>query len=69
MVTDSKVGDYVTLQRGITYKGNLVGKPGPALLGLERYLPVVVSEKVTIRHMEESVLQIYCFIRAIYLSP
>src|SRR5258708_30864744 len=28
------VGDYVTLQRGITYNGNLVGKPGPALLGL-----------------------------------
>lgn len=28
------VGDYVTLQRGTTYKGILVGKPGPALLGL-----------------------------------
>ncbi len=28
------VGDYVTLQRGTTYKGSLVGKPGPALLGL-----------------------------------
>jgi type I restriction enzyme S subunit len=28
------VGDYVTLVRGITYKGNLVGAPGPALLGL-----------------------------------
>jgi type I restriction enzyme S subunit len=28
------IGDYVTLQRGVTYKGNLVGKPGPALLGL-----------------------------------
>ncbi len=28
------VGDYVTLQRGTTYKGVLVGKPGPALLGL-----------------------------------
>jgi len=28
------VGDYVTLQRGPTYKGSLVGKPGPALLGL-----------------------------------
>src|SRR5260370_33188355 len=28
------VGDYVTLERGITYNGNLVGKPGPALLGL-----------------------------------
>jgi type I restriction enzyme, S subunit len=28
------VEDYVTLQRGITYKGSLVGKPGPALLGL-----------------------------------
>lgn len=28
------VGDYVTLQRGTTYRGDLVGKPGPALLGL-----------------------------------
>src|SRR5437879_1641665 len=34
MAAESKVGDYVTLQRGTTYKGNLVGKPGPALLGL-----------------------------------
>lgn len=28
------VGDYVSLQRGTTYAGSLVGKPGPALLGL-----------------------------------
>ena len=28
------VGDYVTLCRGTTYKGLLVGEPGPALLGL-----------------------------------
>ena len=28
------VGDYVTLVRGTTYKGVLVGEPGPALLGL-----------------------------------
>jgi type I restriction enzyme, S subunit len=28
------VGDYVTLQRGTTYMGPLVGEPGPALLGL-----------------------------------
>ncbi|MDD3353290.1 hypothetical protein [Zoogloea sp.] len=28
------LGDFVTLVRGTTYKGNLVGKPGPALLGL-----------------------------------
>ncbi len=28
------VGDHVTLQRGITYSGKLVGEPGPALLGL-----------------------------------
>jgi type I restriction enzyme S subunit len=34
MVGKSTVGDYVSLQRGTTYKGNLVGKPGPALLGL-----------------------------------
>jgi len=34
MAGKDTVGGYVTLQRGITYKGNLVGKPGPALLGL-----------------------------------
>ncbi len=34
MGNNTTVGDYVTLQRGITYKGNLVGRPGPALLGL-----------------------------------
>lgn len=28
------VGDYVTLVRGTTYQGALVGEPGPALLGL-----------------------------------
>jgi len=28
------VGDYVTLVRGTTYQGRLVGEPGPALLGL-----------------------------------
>lgn len=30
----STVGDYVTLVRGTTYEGRLVGEPGPALLGL-----------------------------------
>jgi type I restriction enzyme S subunit len=35
----STVGDYVTLQRGTTYKGTLVGKPGPALLGLGSLQP------------------------------
>ena len=30
----STVGDFVTLVRGTTYKGSLVGEPGPALLGL-----------------------------------
>ena len=34
MASDETVRDYVTLVRGITYKGELVGKPGPALLGL-----------------------------------
>jgi restriction endonuclease S subunit len=34
MAGKDTVRDYVTLIRGITYKGNLVGKPGPALLGL-----------------------------------
>lgn len=33
------VRDYVTLQRGMTYKGALVGKPGPALLGLGSIVP------------------------------
>lgn len=28
------LGEFVTLQRGKTYKGTLVGKPGPVLLGL-----------------------------------
>jgi type I restriction enzyme S subunit len=28
------VGDYFTLQRGTTYKGRLLGMPGPVLLGL-----------------------------------
>jgi len=31
---NATIGDYVTLQRGKTYSGKLVGKPGPALLGL-----------------------------------
>jgi type I restriction enzyme S subunit len=30
----TSLGDLVTLQRGTTYKGALVGQPGPALLGL-----------------------------------
>lgn len=30
----SVLGDHITLQRGTTYKGKLVGMPGPALLGL-----------------------------------
>jgi type I restriction enzyme S subunit len=34
MADEQTLRDYVTLVRGITYKGNLVGKPGPALLGL-----------------------------------
>ena len=34
MGNEATIGNYVTLQRGVTYKGNLVGKPGPALLGL-----------------------------------
>lgn len=39
MGNEKRVGDYVTLQRGITYKGNLVGQPGPALLGLGSITP------------------------------
>lgn len=35
----STVGDYVSLQRGITYQGRLVGEPGPALLGLGSIQP------------------------------
>ena len=39
MAGEKTVRDYVTLVRGITYKGNLVGKPGPALLGLGSIYP------------------------------
>lgn len=34
-----KLADFVTLIRGTTYKGDLVGKPGPALLGLGSIQP------------------------------
>ncbi len=37
-VTDS-LGDFVSLQRGTTYKGSLVGQPGPVLLGLASIEP------------------------------
>jgi type I restriction enzyme S subunit len=33
------VGDYVSLQRGTTYSGSLVGQPGPVLLGLGSIVP------------------------------
>lgn len=33
-VSRTTVDDFVTLVRGTTYKGSLVGSPGPALLGL-----------------------------------
>jgi restriction endonuclease S subunit len=39
MAGEKTVRDYVSLIRGITYKGNLVGKPGPALLGLGSIFP------------------------------
>jgi type I restriction enzyme, S subunit len=39
MANRSTVGDYVALQRGTTYRGSLVGKPGPALLGLGSIQP------------------------------
>jgi type I restriction enzyme S subunit len=39
MADRSSVGDFVSLQRGTTYKGSLVGKPGPALLGLGSIRP------------------------------
>lgn len=35
----ASVGDCVTLKRGTTYKGMLVGEPGPALLGLGSIRP------------------------------
>ena len=35
----NKLADFVTLIRGTTYKGELVGKPGPALLGLGSIQP------------------------------
>jgi len=36
---ERQVGDLVQLIRGTTYKGALVGKPGPALLGLGSIVP------------------------------
>lgn len=39
MPTSGQVGDFVALKRGTTYKGPLVGKPGPALLGLGSIVP------------------------------
>ncbi|SFN54096.1 restriction endonuclease subunit S [Dokdonella immobilis] len=39
MAGEQTVRDYVTLIRGTTYKGILVGKPGPALLGLGSIYP------------------------------
>jgi hypothetical protein len=39
MASDMTLRDYVSLQRGLTYKGNLVGEPGPALLGLGSITP------------------------------
>lgn len=39
MRAEASVGDYVSLQRGRTYKGPLVGQPGPALLGLGSIVP------------------------------
>jgi type I restriction enzyme S subunit len=39
MTSRLTVGDFVSLQRGTTYKGTLVGKPGPALLGLGAIVP------------------------------
>ena len=37
--SNKSVRDYVSLVRGTTYKGELVGKPGPALLGLGSIQP------------------------------
>lgn len=34
-----KLGDFVSLQRGTTYKGALLGLPGPVLLGLASIQP------------------------------
>ena len=39
MAVEQTVRDYVSLTRGITYKGHLVGRPGPALLGLGSICP------------------------------
>lgn len=39
MGSESQIGDFVTLRRGTTYKGALVGEPGPALLGLGSIVP------------------------------
>lgn len=39
MVSNGRVGDFVSLVRGKTYKGALVGTEGPALLGLGSITP------------------------------
>lgn len=39
MSDDATLGDFVDLVRGRTYKGPLVGAPGPALLGLGSIVP------------------------------
>jgi type I restriction enzyme S subunit len=33
-IDEGTLGDYITLQRGTTYKSQLLGEPGPLLLGL-----------------------------------
>jgi hypothetical protein len=40
------VGYYVSLVRGTTYDGRLVGKPGPALLGLGSIEPAETSFRI-----------------------
>src|SRR5579875_2872343 len=39
MDSHARIGDFMTLRRGTTYKGLLVGEPGPALRGLGSIVP------------------------------
>ena len=39
MSNTTGLGDLIDLVRGRTYKGTLVGEPGPALLGLGSIVP------------------------------
>lgn len=68
MTADKTVGDYVSLQRGNTYSGKLVGLPGPALLVWAQLNPAGASALGTSRHLAASVPRKSPFAVAIFTS-